>query len=312
MKIVFIADEFKLRTAAQQLLDRFLMGYPTAGRFHKPECRVTLITPEKNSIIEQRIKDFGLEWQPKMVTDADAAMIFTRTPPQSASWRRSFAYAALFPLTHGTGIGGTAVRGAWLLPDIAAAKNRRLATGLVIAQGPYPMAELESVDALLPLIWREGAKLRTVTHLAGNDFWSILKRDYWPLVKSAISRSDSPQGDAVRDGRTEDLARLGLLEGLVKSPRGWLVEHADGFRYVIAVMDGAVNDYNLAVQTRTGGIISAQVHRGPPPEEHHYSRLAALLEKYFSTGVPPWPRAQGVYTSELMNHLNARYGERNR
>ena len=312
MKVVFITDEFKLRTPVQQLLDRFLIGYPVAGGFHKPDCHLTLVAAERNSSIEQRIKDFGLQWQSKIDVDADAAMIFTAIPAQSARWPRSYVYAAPSPLIPGTGIGGTAMRGAWLLPDITMPKNGRPAKGLVIVQGTYPVAELEALDALLPLIWREGAQVRAVTHLVGKDFWDVLKREFWPLVKSAISRSDSPQGDALRDGRTQDLVGLGLLEDLAKAPRGWSIEHDDGLRYVIAVMDGAVADYNVAVQTRAGGILSAQVHRGQPPGEQHYSRLAAMLERYFRTGEPPWPPEQTAHTATLIEHFDALYGERRR
>ena len=74
---------------------------------------------------------------------------------------------------------------------------------------------------------------------------------------------------------------------------------------MIAVVDGAVADYNLAVQTRAGGIVSAQVYRPPAPAEHHYSRLAAMLEGYFLTGVPPWPVEQNVLAAELLERFEA-------
>ena len=228
-------------------------------------------------------------------------LVFNGSPTRSSS-QKTFTYGFL---RGKDGIAGTAVRGAWLLPEIAIAKDTSLSKGLVVVQGEYPQAELEGLDALLPLVWREGAKIRHVARLEGKDFWDVLKRDFWPLVRSAISRSDSPQGDAVRDGRTQNVVGLGLLPTLVKSPRGWLIEHADGFQYVIAVMDGAVADYNVAVQTRAGGMVSAQVYRPPAPMEHHYSRLAAMLEGYFRTGVAPWPVEQNVLTAELMGRFEA-------
>jgi hypothetical protein len=99
------------------------------------------------------------------------------------------------------------------------------------------------------------------------------------------------------------LVGLGLLEGLVKAPRGWLIEQDDGLEYAIAVMDGAIADYNVALQTRAGGIISAQVHRPPPPGEHHYSRLAAMLERYFVTGIPPWPLEQSELVRQVLERM---------
>src|SRR5258705_7443917 len=152
MRLVFIADEFKLRTRVQQLLDRFLMGYPHDGSFHKPECEVVLVTPEKNGEIERRMKDFGLRWQ-SAEASGDAVLIFNpalagrvRSPHQ-----RSFTYGAL-PESDGAlrgtdGIAGTAVRGRWLLPEISIANDVRLTKGVVIVQGEYPQAEVEALDA---------------------------------------------------------------------------------------------------------------------------------------------------------------------
>ena len=297
MRLVFIADEFKLRTPAQQLLDRFLIGYPHAGKFHKPDCEVILVAPQSSSDIERRIKDFRLQWHTQTVS-ADGAVVFNQwnnAPPAP----RSFVYGA-----PAKGIPwGTAGRGAWLLPEIS--RGIRATKGLAVVQGPYPTAEIEALDALLPMLWRPGAKVRAVERVHGDRFWEVLKRDFWALMKAAISRSDSPQGDPVRDGRTQDLLGLGLLERLVKAPRGWVIEQSDAVQYVIAVMDGAVADYNIALQTRAGGITSAQVHRPPAPGEHHYSRLAAMLEQYFLTGLPPWPAEQNELAVELLNRFAA-------
>lgn len=295
MKVVFVADAFELRTPVQHLLDRFLIGYPVDGRVHRPNYDIVLVAPKGNAEIERRAKDWGLRWQSESVS-GDAAVAFV--PLQTIPAPRRFVYGV-----SENELAGTAIRGAWLLPNITVSPQTRLAKGLAIVQGEFPSAETGALEALLPLIWRKGTKVRNVVALGGSDFWSALKGEFWPLVKSAISRSDSPQGDAVRDGRTQDLARLGLLESLVRTPRGWLIEDNDGLRYAIAVMDGAVADYNVAMQTRAGGILSAQVHRGPSPGEHHYSRLAAMLERYFATGEPPWPQEQSAYTAELLERF---------
>lgn len=298
MKLVFIADEFKLRTPVQQLLDRFLIGHPGVGTFHKPDCRVSLVVPKSNEDVERRIKDFGL------TTDsagADGTLLFS--PSKTIPAQRSFVYGSL-PRTAPAGtIAGTATRGAFHLPAIHRPKNARLTKALAVVQGPYPSAEIEALEALLPLIWSD-SKVRKVTFLGPKDFWPVLKRDFWPLLKSAISRSDSPQGDPVRDGRTQDLAGLGLLESLAERPRGWLIEQQNGLVFVLAVLDGVVNDYNVALQTASGGITSAQVYRPPAPAEHHYSRLAAALERFFRTGVFPWPVEQNLLTMELLNRFD--------
>lgn len=307
MNVTFIADDFPPRAPVQQLLDRFLIGYPHEGEFKRPDCRVTLVVPQSNAELERRVKDFGLSVRAS-VGPADAALVFSR-PARLPAVERCFVYGVLPPGAPKGVIAGTAVRGAWLLPGIVLPKGSSLNKALAIAQGPFPGAEIDALEALLPLIWERraaGSEMQNVSRLAGDHFWAVLKRDFWPLVKAAVSRSDTPQGDPVRDGRTQDLVGLGLLEKLVKEPRGVLIEHADGFACALMNFDGAVADYNVALQTAAGGILSAQVYRPPAPAEHHYSRLAAILEQYFRTGTPPWPAEQNLYTAEILRRLKLR------
>jgi hypothetical protein len=317
MKLVFVTDEFELRTPVQQLLDRFLIGYPDAGRFHRLEdARIVLVLPQANKELERRTQDFGLIVEPDLtraLADADAALAFGKSAKAVISNLPSrtecFVYGALAQGMVEAAksnsvqlIAGTATRGAFHLPRIET--PRRLQKALVVVQGQYPSAEMEALEALLPLSWKGmGTRVKGVTALGPNNFWPTLKQDFWPLLKSAISRSDTPQGDPVLDGRTQDLIGLDLLEKLAKEPRGWLIEHHDGLRWGIAVLNGAINDYNVALQTTSGGILSTQVYRPPAPAEHHYSRLAATLERFFRTGELPWPVEQSLFSMELLERF---------
>jgi hypothetical protein len=154
-------------------------------------------------------------------------------------------------------------------------------------------AELHALEGLLPVIERRhgGASgVRSIRFLEGKELWKVGDRGIWswPLLAAALSRSHSPQGDPVLDGRTQDLAGLGLVPKLARNPRGWLLEHRDGLRSAILVLDGVVADFNFAVKSRDGSIVSAQLFRAPAPAEQHFSRLAAVLEAFFRTGKAPW------------------------
>src|SRR5436853_569803 len=64
-KIAFVVEEFSVLTPAQQLLDRFLIGYPRDGTFHRiADCEVHLHIvggmDSRNAFVEQRIADFKL------------------------------------------------------------------------------------------------------------------------------------------------------------------------------------------------------------------------------------------------------------
>ena len=129
---------------------------------------------------------------------------------------------------------------------------------------------------------------------AGDRLWS------WRLLAAAISRSDALQGDTVIDGRTQDIVGLGLLPKLVSEPRAWVLEHRDGLRSTILVLDGALADFNFAVKARNGNVFSAQLYRPPPPNEHHFSQLASVMEDFFQTGKSPWSVARNLLIAGLL------------
>jgi len=102
------------------------------------------------------------------------------------------------------------------------------------------------------------------------------------------------------DGRTEDLIGLGLLPELAPHARGWQLEHQDGLRSALLVLDGVVADFNIALRTHTHAILSAQLFRPPPPQREEYSRLAAVLTDFFTSGTPPWPAARGLREASVL------------
>jgi hypothetical protein len=105
----------------------------------------------------------------------------------------------------------------------------------------------------------------------------------------------------VNDGRTQDLVGLGLVPKLALEPRAWLIEHSDGLRSAILVLDGAVADFNFAVKARNGTIFSAQLYRPAPPNEHHFSQLASVVEDFFRTGQTPWHLERNLLTVGLLD-----------
>ena len=118
----------------------------------------------------------------------------------------------------------------------------------------------------------------------------------WPLLAAALSRSDTPQGNAVLDGRTEDLVGLGLISKLAQLPRGWLLEHQDGLRSAILVLDGVVADINFAIGIQNGPTISlsssARHRRNANSTAASRPRFGRFSARAASRGlwVERWPR----------------------
>ena len=204
----------------------------------------------------------------------------------------------------------TSVATTFRLPDVDVAADAALTEALIVVQGPRLMAELWAIDGLLPIIVRRRggeSGIRSVRGLKNREVWRASDKGEWswPLLAAAISRSNTTQGDPVRDGRTQDLAGLGLVKKLARDPRGWIIEHTDGFRSTILVLDGVVADINVAVRSRDGAITSAQLYRPPAPNRAEFDRLAALLEDFFTTRTAPWPIERSLFVSQFMQHVTA-------
>ncbi len=195
------------------------------------------------------------------------------------------------------------------LPDVDVVAYAALTEALIVVQGPRPMAELWAIDGLLPIIARRRggeSRIRSVRRLKGRDIWRAGDKGEWswPLLAAAISRSNTTQGDPGRDGRTQDLAGLGLVKKLARDPRGWIIEHIDGLRSTILVLDGVVADINFAVRSRDGSITSAQLYRPPAPNRAEFDRLAAVLEDFFTIRTEPWPIARSLLVAQFLQHTS--------
>jgi hypothetical protein len=335
-RIAFVTDGFALGSPAQQLLDRFLLGYPRDGEFHRPpgiEVRLYCANKEASTAFEQRAKEHGLvqarEMSPALagadgivvvaqggggqVNDELIGQVLAEAAPGTgcfvygllgSSLARAKQHAAQAQAHDLALLTGSALAVTWHLPEITWPADTALTQALAVVQGAAPEAELDAVDALLPFLdRRRGGEtgLRSVQRLSDEELWKAGDAGLWSwdLLAAALSRSDSPQGNALIDGRTENLVRLGLVQKLVRKPRGWLLEHRDGLRTAVLVLNGVVGDYNVALQTGDGSILSTQIYRAPKPARHEFSRLAAVVEDYFTAGTPPWQAGRSLLTAEL-------------
>jgi hypothetical protein len=326
------------------------VGYPRDGKFHTPadvEISAYLLLNSREAGLEERAEDYDLVTRPNAesaVADADAIVIVPRgagalpndgllqvalehAPEGSAcfvhgalasSLEKAHRQVALASSRKISLLAGTPLTVTWRLPEIDLPLGTPLMEALIVVQGRAFGAELNGLEGLLPVIERRRggeSGIRSVRFLEGKEVWRAGEKKLWswPLLAAAISRSDTPQGDPVKDGRTQDIVGLGLVPRLPSQPRGWLLEHHDGLRSAVLVLDGVVADFNFAVRARDGNIFSAQLFRPPPPAEHHFSRLAAVLEDLFRTGKPPWPVQRNLLIAGLLQTFSqpsARFAER--
>lgn len=322
-KITFIVQHFNVPSPAQQLLDRFLIGYNHDGEFRSTRCEVTLFAgTEDRQAITSRAGDFGMRVVASIqdaASDSESVVVSGESELVRAVLERLPGRARCF--VYGTIAGieahardliriaeerritlraGTAVPGAFQLPVIEL--PGRIRKALAVSYGNFPEADIEAIEALWGLAKPAGT-VPKVTLLTGDDLWqSAYSAEWVDLFAGAFSRSNTIQGDPEKDGRTQDVAGLRLVEKLVQEPRAWLLE-AGGMRTAIFVMNGALKDLNVAFEAADGKVISTQLYRPPPPMEDHFSSLAAQIEDFFRQDSPAKPSASIVLLPAVLESM---------
>jgi hypothetical protein len=120
------------------------------------------------------------------------------------------------------------------------------------------------------------------------------------LLTAALSRSDSPQGQTIVDGRTQDLVAKGELPKLVKNPAAYFIEYRDGLKATLLMLNGAVKDFNFAARVKGGGIQSTQFLLSPEPNVTYSACLVRKIEEMFETGKAPYPVERTLLVSGIL------------
>ncbi len=341
-KIAFVLERFKPDSAAQHLLDRFLIGYAKDGRFLKSEDKlVTVFIPEDawNADLDKRVKDLKLRRTNDLLEAIEGAdgvivigggpagrphdetkteFVVSRVPegcpvfihgapgrtPQFINKLNGIARDRKTPLT-----AGSVIAAAGRLPEWGLKPGTKIRKAMAIVHGDFPTAEYHGLEILIPFsqirhvdtMKREvrgeirvterrwmftGVASRNTT----SDVVMRLKEDGWDkLYAAAVSRSDSPRGMSVKDGRTQDLSDPDMFAKLATDARLAEFSEIDNYHFMVVVANGVVGDFTVAVEEADGTIHSTQIYQPPAPARAGYDRLAAAIDQMFETGKAPWP-----------------------
>jgi hypothetical protein len=138
--------------------------------------------------------------------------------------------------------------------------------------------------------------------LEGDDVWAAQAAGKWSkdLLSSALSRSDTPMGLTLLDGRTQDLTLDSVLQQLVPNPRAYLVEYTDGTKGTVLMLNGAIKDFNISARVEGHGLVSTQYYRPLPPDDGETACLAAQIEHLFASKSAAYSAKRTLLTSGIL------------
>jgi len=219
---------------------------------------------------------------------------------EKAKWMVDAAKRLKFPLLAGSSLPVT-----WRLPDIELPYNCEIEDALMVGVGGSDPMDYHALEAMQCMIERrKGGEtgVRSVQMIEGDAVWKAGEEGRWSkdLLRSALSRSDTPGGYTVEDGRTQDLVGNGQLPKLVKNPSAYFIEHNDGLQTTLLMLNGALRDFNFAARVRGVGLQSCQFLLTPVPNVTYSACLVSKIEEMFATGRAPYPAERTLIVSGML------------
>ena len=205
-----------------------------------------------------------------------------------------------FPLLAGSSMPVT-----WRLPDVDIPLGAPVQEAVMVGVGRFDGMDFDALDAMQCMLERrKGGEtgVKAVQLLEGDDVWAARKAGRWSedLMSSALSRSDTPLGLTVLDGRTQDLAAPGVLPQLVKDPAAYCIEYTDGTRATLLMLNGAIRDFNISARVAGHGLVSTQFFMPPAPNQTYSACLATKIEQMYQTRNAPYPVQRTLLTTGLL------------
>ena len=208
------------------------------------------------------------------------------------------AYRLDFPLLAGSSLPVT-----WRLPDLELPLGCDIEEALMVGVGGSDPMDYHALEAMQCMIERRrGGEtgVKSVQLIEGDAVWAAGEDGRYSkeLLESALSRSDSPCGLTVEDGRTQDLLGNGELPKLVENPAAYFIEHNDGLKTTLLMLNGAVRDYCFAARLQHNpDPQSTQFFLTPTPNVTYSACLVAKIDEMIMTGKAPFPAERTLIVS---------------
>jgi len=202
-------------------------------------------------------------------------------------------------------LAGASLPVTWRLPDVDVPLGATVHEAVMVGVTGFNGTDFDALEAMQSMLERrKGGEtgVKSVQLLEGDDVWDAGASGRWSkeLLSSALSRSDTPMGLTLLDGRTQDLVGNNVLPQLVKDPAAYCIEYNDGTRATLLMLNGAIKDFNISVKVEGHGNISTQFFTPLPPNETYSACLAAKIEQLYTQKIAPYSAKRTLLTTGVL------------
>lgn len=181
----------------------------------------------------------------------------------------------------------------WRKPFLEHPLDTPLDTAIAIGYGgveSYGFHALETLQCMIER--REGGEsgVVSVQCLEGQDVWSAEKSGEWSLELAEAACA-----------QIENRPETSIVVGC-PNPVLYLIEHRDGFRSAVLMLNGYVTDFAYAAR-QGDEILATEFYLQNGTPYAHFSYLSLNIEEMFVTGMPQYPVQRTLLTTGILDAI---------
>jgi hypothetical protein len=198
-------------------------------------------------------------------------------------------------------LAGSSLPVTWRMPATEMPAGAEVEEALCVAFGGQDVYDFHSHETVQCMVERrKGGETGVVAvqGLKGESVWKALAEDGTAkLFEACLCRSQTLEQPPATSHRFPTLAQM---KAWVKEPTLHRVEHADGLRTTIVLLNGLVKDFTFAARLKgEKEPLSVLFHLPPNPNVTYSAALMSKAEEMFVTGKAPYPIERTLLTSGI-------------
>ena len=194
---------------------------------------------------------------------------------------------------------GSSLPVTWRIPSVDMPRGSRLRESLCICYGGIDSYDFHGYETAQCMSERRAggeAGVKSVQALRGEKLWPRVNEE---LLLAALARSHTCRGP---EGYTYSTPSMSWVKQQNPNAAGFIVEHMDGFRTIMLMLNGFVDDFTYA-GLLDNRIISCQMYLPMPPRyttlADFFNPLVNHIEHMVITGKVPFPVERTLLTSGM-------------